>query len=51
MDRILNLKFDKKILKLMNFFNSLAIIFYFIAILILYYFNFFYISFDLYDTI
>ena len=50
MDKILNLKFDKKILKLMNFFNSLAIIFYFIAIIILYYFNYFYISFDLYDT-
>ena len=50
MDRILNLKFDKKILRLMNFFNSLAIIFYFIAFLLLYYFNYFYISFDLYDT-
>ena len=50
MDRILNLKIDKKIIKLMNFFNSLAIIFYFIAFVVLYYFNYFYISFDLYDA-
>ena len=50
MDKILNLKIDKQTIKLMNFFNSLAIIFYFIAFLLLYYFNYFYISFDLYDA-
>lgn len=50
MDRILNLKFDTKTLKLMNFFYNLSIIFYFISLMLLFYFNYFYISFILYDA-
>ena len=50
MDKILNLKFDKQTIKLMNFFNSLSITFYFIALIVLFYFNYFYISYILYDA-
>lgn len=50
MDKILNLKFDKKTIKLMFFFNNVSFIFYFVSIVVLYYFNNFYISFSLYDS-
>lgn len=50
MDKILNLKFDIRTLKLMNFFNNLSIVFYSLSLLLLFYFNYFYISYIIYDA-
>lgn len=50
MNKLLNLNFDKKTMKLMKIFNIVSIIFFFISIIILYIFNKFYISISLYKS-
>ena len=48
MDKLLNLKFDSKTVKLMKNFNITSVITCFISLILLYIFNEFYISISLY---
>ena len=50
MDKLLNLKFDSKTIKLMKIFNITSVIVCFISLILLYIFNKFYISLTLYKS-
>ena len=50
MNKLLNLKFDKKTIKLINSFSLVSFIFFFISLILLYVFYKFYISITFYKS-